>query len=164
MAPSPASSGLTSTPTLSPTTSSDNSPAPSPGEETKGPTTSPTIAPTSAPTPDHDDTTTAAPTAASSDNAPVPHKKMSFLKIIGKTIAWLIIIALSVVAFGAIMSNRYRIYFFLRGVWYTILRMECTLFVMRKLRFNTSNVDTSLNTIIFDNEMTEGLLMREDNA
>jgi hypothetical protein len=89
---------------------------------------------------------------------------MSFLRIIGKTIAWLIIIALSVVAFGAIMSNRYRIYFFLRGVWYTILRMDCTLWIMRKLRFwDSDEIDGSLNTIIFDNEMTEGLMMREDN-
>jgi hypothetical protein len=91
---------------------------------------------------------------------------MSFLRIIGKTIAWLIIIALSVVAFGAIMSNRYRIYFFLRGVWYTVLRMDCTAFILRKLRFwdgSSGSVDSSLNTIIFDNEMTEGLLMREDS-
>jgi hypothetical protein len=124
---------------------------------------------TSSPTPaPHDDTPTAAPTAASTDNHPVPppQKKMSFLRIIGKTIAWLIIIALSVVAFGAIMSNRYRIYFFLRGVWYTVLRMDCTVFILRKLRFwdgSSGNVDSSLNTIIFDNEMTEGLLMREDS-
>jgi len=62
------------------------------------------------------------------------------------------------------MSNRYRIYFFLRGVWYTISRMECTMWIKRKLRLGDSmQVDTSLNTIIFDNEMTEGLLMREDN-
>jgi hypothetical protein len=145
--------------------------------DTEAPTTSPTnVTPSLSPTPDKHATTsapvtaapvTAAPTAASTDNNPAPPKKpMTFLRIIGKTIAWLIIIALSVVAFGAIMSNRYRIYFFLRGVWYTVLRMDCTSYLMRKLRFwdnNSQGVDSSLNTIIFDNEMTEGLLMREDN-
>lgn len=53
----------------------------------------------------------------------------------------------------AFMANRYRIYFFLRGVWYTILQMECTLWLMRKLRiaeyFGYQPVDSSLNTSIF---------------
>jgi len=90
---------------------------------------------------------------------------MSFWRIIGKTIAWLILIGLSVLAFGAIMSNRYRIYFFLRGVWYTILRMPCTIWVLRKLRLSDYQpVDNSLNTIIFDNEMQEGLLMQENDG
>ena len=66
------------------------------------------------------------------------------------------------------MANRYRIYFFLRGVWYTILQMECTLWLMRKLRiadyFGYQPVDTSLTTSIFSNEMDEGLLMRETDT
>lgn len=68
----------------------------------------------------------------------------------------------------AFMANRYRIYFFLRGVWYTILQMECTLWLMRKLRiadyFGYQPVDASLNTSIFENEMNEGLLMRETDT
>lgn len=67
------------------------------------------------------------------------------------------------------MANRYRIYFFLRGVGYTILQMECTLWLMRKLRiadyFGYQRVDPSLNTsILFENELNEGLLMRETDT
>ena len=46
----------------------------------------------------------------------------SILQIIAKTIAWLIIILLSVVAFGAMMSHRYRVYYFLRGMYYVLYR------------------------------------------
>jgi hypothetical protein len=66
------------------------------------------------------------------------------------------------------MANRYRIYFFLRGVWYTILQMECTLWILRKLGlaqyFGYQAVDTSLNSSIFENELNEGLLMRETDT
>jgi hypothetical protein len=102
--------------------------------------------------------------SASPDGDVIPH--MSFWGIVRKTIAWLIFIALSVLAFGACMSHRYRIYFFLRGVWYTVLRMQCTQWVFRKLRIfggSDQQVDSGLNTIIFDSEMSEGLLLNENN-
>jgi len=92
---------------------------------------------------------------------------MSFFRFIEKTIALFIFLVLSLLAFGAIMSNRYRIYFFLRGVWYTILGLECTRWIMRKLRISDGGyqpVDRGLNTVIFENEMDQGLLMRETDT
>ena len=65
------------------------------------------------------------------------------------------------------MSNRYRIYYFLRGVWYTLLGLDCTQWLFQKLGIHGGYyqpVDTSLNTIIFDNEMSEGLLLRETDT
>ena len=119
--------------------------------------------------------TTSNPTSAPIVQTPSPsfrphakEKHVSFLQILGKAIAWLIILLLSFVAFGAIMSHRYRIYYFLRGCWFTFLRLDCTVWLLSKLQFPTGggfrpsmNVSSSLNTIIFDNEMSEGLLMRE---
>lgn len=138
--------------------------APSPSNHTGNYTTiSPTVAPSFAPHhQNQSNVSTAAPSAAPDDDV-VP--KMTFLGIVRKTVAWLIIIALGVLAFGACMSHRYRIYFFLRGVWYTILRMRCTQWVFRKLRVFGSDqqVDSGLNTIIFDSEMSDGLLLNENN-
>merc|ERR1712232_929497 len=117
---------------------------------------------------------TDAPTGGNVTDAPTspptapPHHHASIGKIIGKTIAWLILIALSVLLFGAVMSHRYRIFYFLRGVWYTVLGMECTRWILVKLHlsqyFLSSASDPgSLNTIIFDQgDPTEGLLMREN--
>lgn len=106
-------------------------------------------------------TITEAPTSV----APATHH-MSFLRFIEKTIALFILLVLSLLAFGAIMANRYRIYFFLRGVWYTILSMECTRWVLRKLRISPdyTPVDPGLNTVIFESEMDRGLLMRETDT
>lgn len=71
------------------------------------------------------------------------------------------------------MSHRYRILFFCKGLWYTILRLDCTQYIIAKLRLSrrfdeytasaAGQMDGGLNTIIFDssNEMSEGLLMRE---
>jgi hypothetical protein len=72
-------------------------------------------------------------------------------------------IALGVLSFGACMSNRYRIYYYIRGVWYSFLRMEGTRWVIRKLRLERlfGGHDSSLNEIIFDNDLTEGLLMQD---
>jgi hypothetical protein len=110
------------------------------------------------------------PTVAPSSSQQQHH--FSILKIIAKTIAWLIIILLSVVAFGAGMSHRYRIYYFLRGLYYTVtrfvLRLSCTNYILSKLSFfsnrstNSNNSSFDVNTIIFDNDMNEGLLMREN--
>lgn len=78
------------------------------------------------------------------------------------------ILATLVFFITAFMANRYRIYFFLRGVWYTILQMDCTLWLIRKLRlsdyFGYQPVDQTLNSSIFENELNEGLLMRETDT
>jgi hypothetical protein len=92
-----------------------------------------------------------------------------------KTIAWLIIIFLSVIAFGAGMSHRYRIYYYLRSTYYVvtrfILRLSCTNYILSKLHLSSftnnsggsgSSSNFDVNTIIFDNDMSEGLLMREN--
>ena len=138
----PAAATTTDAPTIAPTT------AASPPPTTAAPTT---VAPTTSPT--------AVPT-----QAPSGQRRMSVWRFIEKTIALFILLVLALLAFGAIMSNRYRIYFFLRGVWYTILSMECTGWIMRKLRLGDYQpVDTGLNTVIFEHEMDEGLLMRNNN-
>jgi hypothetical protein len=176
--PSPNATTLAPNATHAPTPANNNNhtAAPTMAPSSSNNHTNHTAAPTA-----HNHTPTAAPmTAAPNSKAPItaapsrspthvpippdndhPKKHVSFLRIIGKTIAWLILIMLSVVAFGAVMSNRYRIYFFLRGCWYTFVRLDCTVWILAKLRAGRSSVDSSLNTIIFDNEMTEGLLMRE---
>jgi hypothetical protein len=149
-----------------PTPSGNHTIAPSPSNHTGNYTTiSPTLAPSFAPhNQNQSNVSTAVPSVAPApDDDVVP--KMTFWGIVRKTVAWLIIIALSVLAFGACMSHRYRIYFFLRGVWYTILRMRCTQWVFRKLRVVGSDqqVDSGLNTIIFDSEMSDGLLLNENS-
>jgi hypothetical protein len=85
------------------------------------------------------------------------------LRILGKTLAWLILIALSVLMFGACMSNRYRIYYHVRGLWYALLRWHGTQWVIRKLRLDRffGGQESSLNDIIFDNDLQEGLLMQD---
>jgi hypothetical protein len=131
----------------------------------------PTIT-TAVPTPTHvvvpvaPPSPTAVPTASSNNKNPT-RRHVSLVQIIAKTMAWLILIFLSVVAFGACMSHRYRIYYFLRGCYYTILRLDCTIWMVSKLRqlpfvSNNNNSDYSVNTVIFDNDMNEGLLMREN--
>lgn len=62
------------------------------------------------------------------------------------------------------MSNRYRIYFFLRGVWFTVRRMECTLWILRKLPWNREAASSSgmeYNLMDGESELTGGLLMNE---
>jgi hypothetical protein len=82
----------------------------------------------------------------------------------------MIVAGLSVLAFGACMSNRYRIYYYLRGSWYRFLRMDCTQWILRKTRldgyFFGGRSSSSLNDIIFEggggaSDLHEGLLMRE---
>lgn len=155
------STAITDAPSSQPTAANVTSLAPSSAPTAAGGTSAPSIVPVSptvAPVP------TAAPSAQKSEPA-APTHHWSFFRFIEKTIAWCIILVLSLLAFGAIMANRYRIFFFLRGVWYTILRMECTGWVLRKLRLGDYQpVDQSLNTVIFENEMDQGLLMRETDA
>jgi hypothetical protein len=89
------------------------------------------------------------------------------VKILAKTVAWLILILLSVVAFGAAMSHRYRIYYFLRTGYYTVLGWPCTRWLRSKISSvwggSSSYSPMDVNTILFDNDMNEGLLMRESD-
>jgi hypothetical protein len=169
-----------SSPTMAPTNATVETPVPSATPATKNTTTiapSPaphtTVAPnvTIAPTPSHNVTTpspsiapshspTTAPAQSTNDDNNKHH--WSFWSILAKTIAWSIIILLVFLGFGAFMSNRYRIYYFLRGIWYTILGMDCTQRILRKLT-GRGSVDSGLNTIIFEDnpDMSEGLLLRE---
>jgi hypothetical protein len=120
----------------------------------------PTPAPSPFPSEDPDPPTDA-PT-----EPPHHHKEhhASGWKILGKTLAWIIIIALSVLLFGAVMSNRYRIYYYLRSCWYRFLRWERTQWLLRKLRLDRLfGQQDSLNEIIFDHggDLHEGLLMQD---
>jgi hypothetical protein len=127
---------------------------------TRAPTTNTT---TASPTPAPSHTPSTTPTAApSSNNNEQTKRHWSFWSIMAKTIAWCIVILLVFLGFGAFMSNRYRIYFFLRGVWYSVLAMDCTQRIWRKLT-GRNTVDSGLNTIIFEDnpDMSDGLLLRE---
>jgi hypothetical protein len=134
----------TSTPTLAPTNATDR---PTTGLPTGHPTLHPSYSPSSIPT-----------------SKPANHKS-SIGTILAKTLGWLILIALSVILFGAVMSNRYQIYYALRGVWFTILQMNCTRWIIVKLGSirlggGGGRPTGALDEIIFDrNDMTEGLLM-----
>mmetsp|Transcript_16225 Transcript_16225/g.21230 ORF Transcript_16225/g.21230 Transcript_16225/m.21230 type:complete len:223 (+) Transcript_16225:90-758(+) len=150
-------------PTGTPSSAVVESPAPS-AVGANG-TQAPTIIPGGTAAPTTPTLSTTAPTLAPVV-PPASHKKWSFWRFVEKTIAWFMLLVLALLAFGAFMSNRYRIYFFLRGVWYTILRFECTGWILRKLRLSHSYepVDPGLNTVIFENEMDQGLLMRETDT
>lgn len=158
-------------PTVSPAPTIPNatlSPAPSLAPTHHNETVSP--APSIAPTASND---TVKPTEAPTTGAPTEsphhhHHHIHVWKILCKTIAWMIVAGLSVLAFGSCMSNRYRIYYYMRGTWYSFLRLRCTQSVLMVLRldgwvFGRRSTDTSLNEIIFDgnNDLHEGLLMRE---
>jgi hypothetical protein len=93
---------------------------------------------------------------------------VSIWKIIGKSIAWLIICALGVLSFGACFANRYRLYYYAKSAWYSFLRWEMTRKALRVLRvdrfFQSAYEETSLNEIIFDNnnnDMGYGLMMQD---
>jgi len=71
----------------------------------------------------------------------------------------MVIAGLFFFAFGAVMSNRYRIYYYLRGSWYSLLQK---LKWSRRSGRDGSAPSSTLNDIIFsDNDPQEGLLMRE---
>lgn len=153
--PSPSESPI---PTTSPSSNHSVVPTPSPSESplpTVSPSSNNSVVPTELPT----HLPSLAPSRSSS------RKKTTTGKIIAKSIGWLIVVAFSVLLFGAVMSNRYQLYYALRGVWFTILQMDCTRWIMSKLNFrgrrHRSGADGYLNDIVFDenNELTEGLLM-----
>ena len=173
----PTNSTTSPEPTVSPAPTKGNateSPAPSspPTEQTPYPTISPapstsaptTKAPTLKPTP--------APIAPTKQPHYHPHddgdKKNhpSLLRILGKTIAWLFIIALALLFFGFLMSNRYRIYYYVRSAWFRFLRWDGTQWVLRKtglgrlLNIHPNESSSLLNEVILDNDLNEGLLLQ----
>lgn len=166
LAPTPLSNATsTNAPTMAPHDHSNSTQAPTPSSNsTNAPTGgNHTLAPVVTSTP------TNAPHPSQSPVQPPPHhddKKdgkhgFSIWRILAKTLAYLILLFLSILAFGAIMNHRYRIYYFLRGVWYTILSFECTQWLLAKIGVR-HRVDP-MNTVIFDdNEMSYGLLMQEN--
>mmetsp|Transcript_5324 Transcript_5324/g.6474 ORF Transcript_5324/g.6474 Transcript_5324/m.6474 type:complete len:265 (+) Transcript_5324:218-1012(+) len=129
--------------TLSPTTLEPTTPEPT--IHTTPPTSEPTLSPT-----------------------PKKNKKkhLSIGRIIAKTIAYILIMILCVLLFGAIMSNRYRIYYALRGLWHVILQLNCTRWIRQKIRYGfrrSPSSGGSLNDTIFEpsNDMTQGLLLND---
>ncbi|GKY98956.1 hypothetical protein MPSEU_000851400 [Mayamaea pseudoterrestris] len=181
--------------------------APPPGNHnaTEAPFSLSTVSPSQAPSRHHHHhknhshvPTSASPTKAPSSKqyttaptpvlppVPPPQNELSFLRILAKTLAWCILLVLSVLLFGAIMSHRYRIYFFCRGLWLVFIRMQCTQTILLRLSQCTEWVKSKmpwrssrgggggagLNTILFSsneddagryyNEMREGLLHGSD--
>jgi len=95
---------------------------------------------------------------------PHHHHHISAWVILGKTIAWLLLTALAILAFGALFSNRYRILYALKSAWYTFLGWNLTRKVLRFLRLDGyfgGYRESSLNEIIFDNDLTQGLMMQD---
>ena len=113
------------------------------------PSVSPTIAPSTLPP------TTAPPT-------PSPSNRHEWWRNLGKfllkTIFWMLVAGLFFFAFGAVMSNRYRIYYYLRDSWYSLLQK---LKLSKRNSSDGSAPSSTLNDIIFsDNDLREGLLTR----
>jgi hypothetical protein len=142
VSPPPSVSPSSNATTISPSPSIAPSPAPS----TATPTTSP---PTTAPP------TTSPPTPSPTQHHPRREWWRNFGKFLLKAVCWIFIVGLFFFAFGAVMSNRYRIYYYLRDAWYSLLR---------KLKWKQSDGSAPsaiLNDIIFsDNDLQEGLLGR----
>mmetsp|Transcript_9988 Transcript_9988/g.20826 ORF Transcript_9988/g.20826 Transcript_9988/m.20826 type:complete len:212 (+) Transcript_9988:106-741(+) len=143
--------------------------APSSNATTISPSPAPSVAPTTAePTtaePTTSPPTTTPPTSVPPTPTPSPshHRDrewwINIFKFLIKTVFWIFVAVLFFFVFGGIMSNRYRIYYYLRGSWYSLLR---------KLKWpwrsgrDGSAPSSTLNDIIFsDNDLQEGLLMRE---
>ncbi|KAG7352215.1 hypothetical protein IV203_008263 [Nitzschia inconspicua] len=170
VSPSPTISPV---PTVSPAPTVPNatlSPAPSiaPTHHNETASPAPSIAPTKSNVTDNptEAPITVAPTASPDHHH--PNNRIHIWRLIYKTLSWMIVAGLSVLAFGSCMSNRYRIYYYLRGTWFSFLRLGCTQSILRTLRldglvFGRHGRDTSLNDIIFEdnNDLHEGLLMRE---
>eukprot|EP00537_Pseudo-nitzschia_pungens_P008296 CAMPEP_0172365146 /NCGR_PEP_ID=MMETSP1060-20121228/8119_1 /TAXON_ID=37318 /ORGANISM="Pseudo-nitzschia pungens, Strain cf. cingulata" /LENGTH=270 /DNA_ID=CAMNT_0013088347 /DNA_START=264 /DNA_END=1076 /DNA_ORIENTATION=+ len=149
--------------TPAPTTPAPTTPAPTtPAPTTAPPTTAPptTAPPTTAP-PTTAPPTTIPPTSAAPTQAPHHPRREWWIKVLWllfKTACWMVLAVLFFFAFGAIMSNRYRIYYYLRGTWFTFYHRLRRGYVSS----DQSAPSSMLNDIIFsDNEMHEGLLMRE---
>lgn len=131
--------------------------APSANATTITPTPAPTVTPTTSPP------TTAEPTTASPTTNPSSptqhHKWWKIVKLVLKTVFWMLVAGLFFFAFGAAMSNRYRIYYYVRGLWYSFLRKLKSL---RRRGQDGGAANSTLNDIIFsDNDLREGLLARD---
>jgi len=143
--------------------------APSSNSTTMTPTPSPTLTPTTAPpttaepttaTPTTTPSTTVPPTNVPPSPSPTHHRDWwKITKFVLKTVFWIVVAGLFFFAFGAAMSNRYRIYYFVRGSWYSFLRK---LKSSRASGRDGSAPSSTLNDIIFsDNNLQEELLIRE---
>lgn len=132
--------------------------APSSNATTITPTPAPTLTPSTSP-PTTAEPTTQSPTTTSPSPSPTQHQKWwKIVKLVLKTGFWMLVAGVFFFAFGAAMSNRYRIYYYVRGLWYSFLRK------LKSLRGGQNGDATSstLNDIIFsDSDLQEGLLMRD---
>ena len=172
----PSSSTDSPAPSISPTVANETtvSPAPSVFPSSSNETISP--APSAPPSlsPETPSPTSEMPTPAPSNNND-NHRKdhhHHWLKILVHTIGWLVLAGASMLAFGACFGNRFRIYYYARGVWYSFLRSDATQWIMTKLRLDGwvyggrarssggGRGSSTLNDIIFEGG-GEGLLMRE---
>jgi len=124
-------------------------------------TPSPSVSPTPSPSGKTVSPTTLSPTSPSPSPTHHSHHEwwQNLWKFVLKTVCWMFIAGLFFFAFGAVMSNRYRIYYYLRGSWYSLLQK---LKWSRRSGRDGSAPSSTLNDIIFsDNNLQEGLLMRE---
>ena len=132
----------------------------------KNTTTSPSPTTTPTPSPTTNKPTTLSPTSTTPPK-PRDHEWWNNIwKIILKTILWLFLAGLSVLLFSAVMSNRYRIYYYVRGLWYTFLHKIRRLLPSWRNHGSSSSANnaatsSTLNEIIFsdNNDLQEGLLM-----
>ena len=133
--------------------------APSSNVTTITPTPAPTLTPTTSP-PTTAEPTTQSPTTAPPSPSPAQHHEWwKIVKLVLKTAFWMLVAGVFFFAFGAAMSNRYRIYYYVRGLWYSFLRKLKSLWRGGQDRGDASS---TLNDIIFsDNDLQEGLLMRD---
>jgi len=95
---------------------------------------------------------------------PPPGHHLSGWAILGKAIAWLLLTALAILAFGALFSNRYRLYYHAQSAWCTFLGWHTTRKVLRFLRLEDyfgGYRESSLNGIVFDYDLAEGLVMQD---
>lgn len=101
------------------------------------------------------------------------------LKIIGKTIAWMIFSVLALLGMAFVLNNRYRIYYYCRYMYYRFRSLECTRRIHSTIMQYIPSFfgggggnpvedpifDTNMSTILFEDDnnidMSEGLLMRD---
>mmetsp|Transcript_27702 Transcript_27702/g.67430 ORF Transcript_27702/g.67430 Transcript_27702/m.67430 type:complete len:246 (+) Transcript_27702:113-850(+) len=142
-----------STESIPPSQPPSKSPSPSQPPSTSP---SPSLPPSTSPAPSQVPTVVPVP--------PSPHHHVSAWAILGKTFAWLLVSALAILAFGALFSNRYRLFYYLESAWYTFLGWNITRKILRFLRLDGyfgGYRESSLNGIIFDNDLTQGLMMQD---
>lgn len=147
-APSP---NHTHVPTEAPTKHPTKAPTKPTRAPTKDPTHHPYVPPDDDDEPDHDDY----------HDKKNPHQHLGFFGMLGRLIAWLILLFLGTLLFGFCMNHRYQIYYVLRGLYYTVLGWSCTRRLLAQLGLRRPSPAES-STILFDNELSEGLLLQEN--